>query len=199
MEEVLRRLRAARPTMIAIGGSAGALDPLNQLLLALPPSLPASVLVVIHTLRERRNSLVTALTDMCALRIYEAEDKARPGPGCLYVAPADYHLLLEVGQSLALSTDQLVYYSRPSIDVLFESVAYACGAKAFGILLSGASEDGARGLACMREKGALTWVQAPTSAAVPFMPQTALALAPHAALETAYMARVLAEWGHAGE
>jgi two-component system, chemotaxis family, protein-glutamate methylesterase/glutaminase len=195
MKDALKRLRETQPTTIAIGGSAGALDPLSQLLLALPPSLPASVLVVIHTLRERRNRLVTALTDMCALRVYEAEDKARPGPGCLYVAPSDYHMLLEVGESLALSTDRLVYYSRPSIDVLFESVAYACGAKALGILLSGASEDGARGLACMREKGALTWVQTPASAAVPLMPRTALALAPHAELETASMARLLSEWG----
>ena len=99
---------------------------------------------------------------------------------------------------MALSADRPVHYSRPSIDVLFESAALAFGPRVLGILLSGASADGATGLASIRNRGGLTWVQSPDSARVPLMPREALALAPHSTLTVEEMTRNLVEWGYAG-
>ena len=124
---------------IVIGGSAGALEALDSLLPALPARFPAAVFVVLHLPRERPSMLAEVYAAKCALPVEEAEDKTRVRPGMVYFAPPDYHLLIEQGRCLALSVDEPVNLSRPSIDVLFESAADVYGPSLMGIILSGAS------------------------------------------------------------
>ena len=112
----------------------------------------------------------------CALPVREAEDKEPVEAGTLYVAPPDYHLLVDAGPRLSLSADDPVHYSRPSIDVLFESAADLYRSRLLGILLSGANEDGAAGADAIRRAGGLTIVQNPDTALSSQMPQSALRL-----------------------
>ena len=189
----------SRPmALIVIGGSAGALEVLVDLLAALPRTFPAPVVVVVHLPADSNGSFAELLRAKCSLAVAEAEDKLVPTAGGVYVAPADYHLLFERHGAMALSADRPVHYSRPAIDVLFESAALAFGPRVLGILLSGASADGAKGLASIRNRGGLTWVQSPDSARVPLMPREALALASHPTLSAEEMTRNLVEWGYAG-
>jgi two-component system, chemotaxis family, protein-glutamate methylesterase/glutaminase len=198
MPQPVDELRERQMAVIAIGGSAGALEVLIDLLCALPRPFPIPVVIVVHLPADSDGSLAALLRSTCALDVAEAEDKLTPEAGCLYVAPADYHLLFERHGAMALSADPPVHYSRPSIDVLFETAALAFGSRMLGILLSGASADGATGLAAIRDRGGLTWVQSPESARVSLMPREALALAPHDALTVEEMTRRLVEWGYAG-
>ena len=183
------------PAVVVVGASAGAVDALLQLLPPLPLALPVPLLVVVHVPADRRNALPGLFAHNSALAMCEAEDKMTPEPSTVYFAPPDYHLLIEADGSLALSVDEPVHYSRPAIDVLFESAAKAYGPRVLGILLSGASRDGAEGLAQIRDAGGHTWVQTPESAQVSVMPRAALELAPHATLDPATMGRALADWG----
>lgn len=160
---------------IVIGGSSGALDALNVLIPALPARLCAAVIIVLHLPRDRRSLLVDIFRERCALPVLEAEDQLWIQPGHLYFAPPDYHLLVDQGPRLALSVGAPVYFSRPSIDVLFDSAADCYGDRLMGILLSGANEDGAQGLAAIHAAGGRTVVQSPSSASMPTMPQAALA------------------------
>jgi two-component system chemotaxis response regulator CheB len=163
---------------IVVGGSAGALDALNQILPALPAGFSIPIALVLHVHPNKPSYLARLLGDRCALTVKEAEDKEPLAPATLYVAPPNYHLLVEPRRCLSLSVDAPVLFSRPAIDVLFESAAEAYGAELAGLLLTGGSEDGARGLAEIKRKGGLTIVQAPSTASVPTMPQAALRLAP---------------------
>src|SRR5215203_3933447 len=140
-------LRSRPVALIVIGGSAGALEVLVDLLVALPRTFPAPVVVVVHLPADADGSFLELLHSKCSLAVAEAEDKLVPTAGGVYVAPPDYHLLFERNGAMALSADRPVHYSRPAIDVLFESAALAFGARVLGILLSGASADGAKGLA----------------------------------------------------
>ena len=160
--------------MIVIGGSSGALDALAALLPALPPGYPLALAVVLHLPPTQPSHLVEVLQVKSSLPTREPDDKEPIVPGTLYVAPPNYHLLVERGRSFALSVDLPVLFSRPSIDVLFESAADAFGPHLAGVLLSGANEDGARGLARIAEAGGLTIVESPATAAVPTMPAAAL-------------------------
>jgi two-component system chemotaxis response regulator CheB len=113
----------------------------------------------------------------CALPLQEAFDKVAIEPGHVYVAPAGYHLLVEPGRTLALSVDEPVNFARPSIDVLFESAAYVYRARLLGIVLTGANDDGARGLATIRASGGYAWVQRPDTAVASVMPASAIEIA----------------------
>ncbi|WP_423194417.1 chemotaxis protein CheB [Cupriavidus sp. H18C2] len=165
---------------VVIGGSAGALEALNALLPMLPAHMVPPVVVVMHQMPSGPSLLPEIFTSRCVLPVLEAEDELAVQPGHLYVAPPDYHLLVERDPDapdavrLALSVDPPVRFSRPSIDVLFESAAYAWQRRALGILLSGANDDGARGLAAIRAAGGQAWVQTPESALVDTMPQEAI-------------------------
>jgi two-component system chemotaxis response regulator CheB len=132
------------------------------------------VFIVLHLPRERPSLLAEIFTPKCALKVKEAEDKMRVEPGTVYFAPPDYHLLLDEGPQLALSIDELVHFSRPSIDVLFESAADIYGERLMGIILTGANDDGAAGLAAIHRAGGVTIVQEPDSAQVPLMVLAAL-------------------------
>lgn len=194
----LDALRAHDPRLVAVGASAGAVEALLELLPELPATLPAPVLVVVHVPRDRKSALPALFAARCGVRVAEAEDKIDADAGTVYFAPAGYHLLVERDGRLALSSDELVNLSRPSIDVLFESAAFAFGPRALGIVLSGANADGAHGLALIRQRGGLAWVQDPGTAQVSYMPDAAIAAAsPDAVLAPSAMARVLAAWGAA--
>jgi two-component system, chemotaxis family, protein-glutamate methylesterase/glutaminase len=162
---------------IVMGGSAGALDALSQILPALPAAFPIPIALVLHVLPTKPSYLAAVLGARSALTVKEAEDKEPLAPATLYVAPPNYHLLVEQRGCFSLSVDDPVLFSRPSIDVLFESAADAFGPALLGVLLTGGSEDGARGLAEIKRKGGLTIVQAPSTASVPTMPAAALRLA----------------------
>lgn len=159
---------------VAVGGSAGSLSVLLAILPRLPGDYPWPVLAVAHLHPRQKGGFVDLLDQRSSLRVKEAEDKEAIAPGQVYFAPADYHLLLEPGLTLALSADDKVRFSRPSIDVLFESAALACRSRLVGVLLSGAGDDGARGLRRIRELGGLAVVQDPARAEHPAMPQNAL-------------------------
>lgn len=198
MGQSLDGLRGRQLSVIAVGGSAGAIEVLVAMLAALPQTFPAAVVVVVHLPADSDGSFADLLRAKCLLQVSEAEDKQVPAAGGIYVAPAEYHLLFERHGAMALSADPAVHYSRPSIDVLFESAARAFGPRLLGILLSGASADGAAGMLTMKNLGALTWVQSPQSARVPLMPREALALAPHSTLTVEEMTRNLVEWVYVG-
>jgi two-component system, chemotaxis family, protein-glutamate methylesterase/glutaminase len=162
--------------VLVMGGSAGALDALARILPHLTAGCAVPVAIVVHVAPTRSNGLAAVLRTTSGLPVQEAEDKEPLQAGKIYVAPPDYHLLIEREGTLALSSDAPVHYSRPAIDVLFESAADARGATVAGVLLSGASPDGAHGLAAIAEAGGVTIVQSPASARAPNMPEAALAM-----------------------
>jgi two-component system, chemotaxis family, protein-glutamate methylesterase/glutaminase len=170
---------AARPIeAIVIGGSAGALEALGAILPALSPDVAIPIVIVLHVPPAKTSYLPEVLGARCALPVKEAEDKEPLAAGTVYVAPNNYHLLIEKKRYFSLSVDDPVHYSRPSIDVLFESAADAYGPALAGVLLTGASEDGARGLARIKAAGGETLVQSPLTALARTMPEAALRLAP---------------------
>jgi two-component system chemotaxis response regulator CheB len=137
---------------------------LCELLPALSRESQAAVFVVLHLPRDRPSLLVDVFSQKCELAVREAEDKEPVIPGTVYFAPPNYHLLVDAGPQLALSADDLVNHSRPSIDVLFDSAAQVYREHLLGIILSGANEDGAEGLAAVHDAGGLTVVQEPQTA-----------------------------------
>lgn len=195
LTEAIAALHRQPPVLVAVGASAGAAQALGQLLPKLPPALPAAIVVVVHMPPGVPSALRALVRSLCPLSVVEVDDKMALEPGTVYTAVPDYHLLVDDGPTAALSADPPVARSRPSIDVLFESVAETCRERALGILLSGANDDGAAGLARMRAFGALTWVQRPDTAEMTAMPEAALARAPHLALAPAEMGDALAAWG----
>ena len=155
---------------VVIGASAGGVEALSVLLPALPAGLPMPVFVVLHLPRERPSLLVEIFQPKCALPVREAEDKEPVEAGVVYIAPPDYHLLVDTGPRISLSADEPVHFSRPSIDVLFESAADIYGARLLAIVLTGANEDGAAGAAAVEQAGGKVLVQHPDSAQSSLMP-----------------------------
>lgn len=162
--------------IIVIGGSAGAIDALSKILRELPAGFAIPIAVVVHLPPGRPSALAEVLASKGVLSVREADDKEPIQPGNVYVASPGYHLLVEREGWFSLSVDELVHFSRPSIDVLFESAAEARTTGAVGVLLSGANEDGALGLKRIREAGGTTVAQAPATALVPAMPEAAIAM-----------------------
>lgn len=169
---------------IVIGASAGGIEALSQLLPALPATLQAAVAIVQHIPRQRPSLLAELFAAKCGLPVHEAVDKQPVQPGHVYFAPPDYHLLVDRSRtqrgaaSFALSIDEPVHYSRPSIDVLFESAAEVYRHRLLGIVLTGANTDGATGLARIHALGGTTLVQAPETAAASLMPEAARRASP---------------------
>jgi len=160
--------------LIAVGASWGGLHAVSQLLSALDPNLPAAVVVALHRAAEA-TGLAEALQEHTQLVVTEAEDKDDLVRGHVYVAPSDYHLLVESDGSVALSIDERVQFARPSIDVLFESAADAYRERCVGVVLTGLNEDGAAGLARIKELGGVAIVQDPRTAERGEMPTAAIA------------------------
>lgn len=160
---------------VVIGVSAGGLEVMKRLLPLIPAGFPLPVIVVqhLHPLQDR--FFLEILGRSCALEVREAEEKERAVPGVVYFAPPNYHLLMELDATFSLSVDEKVNYSRPSLDVLFETAAEAFGRGLIGIVLTGAGKDGAVGLRRIKEKGGITIVQDPATAEFPLMPSAAMA------------------------
>ena len=147
---------------------------LKTILGLLKKELSVPIIIVQHTGPNAGDYMARHLDATSALNVKEADEKEKLMPGTVYIAPANYHLLVESNETLSLSLDERVNYSRPSIDVLFESAADVFAADLIGIVLTGANNDGSKGLKRIKEAGGLAIVQAPESAEVPAMPQSAL-------------------------
>ncbi len=175
-EEVRKR----GPRAIAIGGSAGSIEALRVLLPELPGGVRMPVLVALHIAAATKGDRWPLVFPTCQVSVQEAEDKEIAEPGRVYIAPPDYHLLVDSAGCLSLSTDPPVHLSRPSIDVLLQSAAWAYADRLLGIVLSGANADGADGLLEIHRCGGLCWVQSPDEAVAPAMPRAALQAVPSA-------------------
>lgn len=169
-----------KPEAVVIGASAGAIDALAAILPVLPAAYPLPILVAIHLPPDQNSVLVEIFGPKCRVEVREAEDKEPIRPGTVYFAPPDYHLLVETDRRLSLSSEEPVLFSRPAIDVLFESAADAYSDSLIGVVLTGASRDGAQGLRAIQAVGGAALVQRPDRAHSPAMPQAALDACPGA-------------------
>lgn len=167
-----------RPEIVAIGTSLGGLAAVLAIIPRLPADLSVPVLLVQHRGTASEGGLAEMLSEYTPLRVEEAEDKTTLTAGTLYVAAPDYHLLVEAPGTIALSTEAPVQFARPSIDVLFETAAEAYGAGVLAVLLTGASADGAAGLAHVKALGGRAIVQDPATAECATMPAAGIAAAP---------------------
>lgn len=161
---------------IVLGASAGGVSALLTVMACLPKGFAIPLVCVLHLPDDHDSQLAGVFTRKLGRPVREARDKESIEAGIIYVAGPGYHLSVERDRSLSLSQEERVHYSRPSIDILFESAADAYGAALAGVLLTGANEDGAAGLARIHRHGGLSIVQDPAEAQVPAMPAAALAL-----------------------
>lgn len=161
-------------TLLAIGGSAGSLDPLRRVLSALPPKKEFAVVCVLHLLSRQKSLLPKIFGEDSPWAVKEAESTEPVQPGTVYLAPPDYHLSIEADRTFALSNEEAVMFSRPSIDLFFESAARVYKNQMAGLILSGANDDGTRGLLRVLKQGGLGYVQDPETADFKEMPGAAL-------------------------
>lgn len=161
---------------VVIGVSTGGVTALKRLLGALPVNFPIPILVTTHITPDSDDALAVLLDSLCAIRVKEADEHETIIPGTVYLAPANYHLLIERSGNLSFSIDPPVNFARPSVDVLFESAAEVYGAAVIGIILTGAGFDGSRGLLKIKNNGGMAIVQDPVDAEMDSMPRSALKL-----------------------
>jgi two-component system, chemotaxis family, protein-glutamate methylesterase/glutaminase len=166
-------------SIVAIGTSWGGLSAMSQLLGSLPEEFPIPIVVVQHRGKDSDRLLVQLLQDATGLKVCEIEDKDVLCAGTVHVAPADYHVLVESGY-LSLTLEEPVRFSRPSIDVMFTSAADAYGPATIGVILTGANEDGSKGLADIVRRGGCALIQDPKTAEIKIMPEAALRATPTA-------------------
>jgi two-component system chemotaxis response regulator CheB len=180
----VRELTSVKAEAVVIGASAGALEALSVILPSLPADYGLPLLIVVHVPPDRKSLLAELFQAKCRIEVREADDKEPIRGGTAYFAPPDYHLLVEPDKSLSLSDDEPVFYSRPSIDVLFESAADAYGPSLIAVVLTGANRDGADGLKAIAEAGGMAIVQSPEGAYASAMPEAAIAECPGARVLT---------------
>lgn len=161
---------------VVIGGSAGSFQGMVRILSQLPKGFPLPIIMCLHRLKHVRNGFVEALSIKSVVQVTEPHDKENIKKGAVYLAPANYHMSVELGNHFALSTEEMVNNSRPAIDITLSTAAFVYREKLIGILLSGANRDGAAGMKSIREKGGLTLVQEPTECMIDTMPKAALAV-----------------------
>ena len=159
---------------IVIGASAGGTKALNTILTELPKAFPLPIIIVIHRYYDEGSLLISQFRRDCQMEVRETADKEKITNGCIYFAPADYHVLIEENKTFSLSHDPEVNFARPSIDVLFDSAAYVYGNSLIGIICTGANSDGSNGLMHIKERGGLSIVQDPETAESKAMPKSAL-------------------------
>ena len=169
----VRRVAHPRYDLIAIGASAGGLHALTEVLRPIPLDFPG-IVVVQHLDPKHKSHLANLLARRTSKQVKEAEHGEPILPGIVYIAPPDQHLLVGPGK-IQLAHSQLVHFSRPSIDLMFESVAGMYGSRSVGVILSGSNHDGAVGIRALREAGGTTMAQDPTTAEFHTMPQAAIA------------------------
>ena len=161
---------------IVIGGSAGSFQGVVKILSCLPPDFELPIILCLHRLKHVRNGFVEALSIKSTKPVIEPHDKESIKKGRVYLAPSNYHLSVELGNSFSLSTEEMINNSRPSIDVTLESAAYVFRHRLIGILLSGANSDGAVGMKRIKDRGGLTIIQDPEECMIKTMPTAALNL-----------------------
>lgn len=166
-------------SVVAVGTSWGGLSAMTKLLGGLPQDFPIPIVIVQHRGKDSNDLLSQLLQDSTELTVCEIEDKDALSPGRVHVAPANYHVMIEPGYA-SLTIEEPVRYSRPSIDVMFDSAAATYGPTAIGVVLTGANEDGAKGLAHIVERGGRALVQDPETAEIPVMPKAAIKAVPSA-------------------
>ncbi len=167
-------VRGRRFRAVVVGVSSGGVEALRVMLGGLPKDFPLPVMIVAHLSHEADNGLARLLDDLCGIRVKEADELERAVAGTVYLAPPNYHLLVERDGTLSLSVDAPVRFARPSVDVLFESAADAFGPALIGVVMTGAGSDGSSGLKRIKEAGGVTVVQDPDEAAVDPMPRSAI-------------------------
>jgi two-component system, chemotaxis family, protein-glutamate methylesterase/glutaminase len=177
MRTTLPRNFRASVEAVAIGASAGGIDALFTALQGLERPIRGSIMIVLHLPEDHESRLVEVFASRVAVDVQEAQPGAPVASGKVYFAPPGYHLLVEADRTFALSCDPPVLFSRPSIDVLMESCADVYGPEVAGVVLTGANEDGARGLAAIKAAGGMAVVQDPKEAQHPTMPLAAIAAA----------------------
>ncbi len=165
--------------VVGIGTSWGGLAAMTKLLGGLPRDFGLPVVVVQHRGKDSDRLLSELLQDATDMKVCEVEDKDPLEPGTVHIAPANYHVLIDAGY-LSLTVEEPVRFSRPSIDVMFSSAADTYGSRAIGVVLTGANEDGARGLSHMVKRGGRALVQDPKTAEIPIMPVAAIKAVPSA-------------------
>lgn len=176
--------------LVAIGASSGGLEAMITMLQHLPAAYTTPTVLVLHQRANRESGVPEMLSRYTHLAVVEPEDKQRIDPGYLYVAPPNYHLLVEREKTFSLSLDAPVNYSRPSIDMLLESAAIAYGANLIACVLSGANADGTAGAQIVKQRGGRVYVQTPESSTMPIMP---LSVAKHVSIDGAFPPVVLAQ------
>ncbi len=168
-------MHGGRPQLVLIGASLGGLSAIPVILGALPRDFPNPIVIVQHrAILSDDSGLVEAMQRGCPLMVREVEDKDRLAAGRVYLAPADYHLLIE-GDHMTLSTEARVLHARPSIDVLFDSAAESHADRVVGVILTGASRDGVLGAQKIKQRGGIVVVQDPATAECKVMPAAAIA------------------------
>ena len=159
---------------IVIGTSAGGLDAISKLFHQLPVNYPIPIIVIQHRAKDQRELLEEVLQSKCKIVIKQADEKEMIKGGFAYIAPPGYHLLIEQDRSFSLSSDDLVSFSKPSIDVLFETAAEVFKENLIGLILTGANSDGAAGIMAIKKFKGLTIAQSPKEAQYPYMPQSSI-------------------------
>jgi two-component system, chemotaxis family, protein-glutamate methylesterase/glutaminase len=161
---------------VVIGGSAGSFQGMVKILSQLPKGFPLPIIMCLHRLKHVRNGFVEALSIKSVVQVTEPFDKENIKKGGVYLAPANYHMSVELGNYFALSTEEMVNNSRPAIDITLSTCAFVYKERLIGILLSGANRDGAAGMKSIHDKGGLTLVQEPSECMIDTMPKAALAI-----------------------
>jgi two-component system chemotaxis response regulator CheB len=160
--------------LVVIGGSAGSLQVILEMIKKLNSRIAVPVLLVLHRKAYSNNILHALLQQLSHLPVVEIDDKTEIENNTLYIAPADYHVLFENKKTMSLDSSEKMNYSRPSIDVTFRSAAEIYGESLIGVLLSGANADGVQGLKCIKKINGKVWIQDPETAEVDYMPRHAL-------------------------
>lgn len=163
---------------IVIGGSAGSFQVMTKILARIPKEYPLPIIICSHRLKHIKSGFIEALAIKSQKDVVEPTDKDAVKKGKVYLAPANYHLNIEIGQTFSLSTEEMVNNSRPAIDITLETAAYAYKEKLIGILLTGANKDGGKGMKKIADYGGLTIVQDPAECLIDTMPKAALDLTP---------------------
>ena len=161
---------------VVIGGSAGSFQGIIRILSQIPADFPLPIITAMHRLKHVRHGFVEVVSMKSALKIVEPDDKETIRKGLVYLAPANYHMSVELGNYFSLSTEDMVHSCRPSIDITLSSAAYVYRNRLVGILLSGANHDGAVGMKNIKDKGGVTIVQNPSTCMIDTMPRAAMSL-----------------------
>ncbi|TRX57757.1 chemotaxis protein CheB [Fulvivirga sp. M361] len=159
---------------VVIGGSAGSFQGIVKILSNLPPNFPLPIIMCLHRLKHVRNGFVEALSLKSIVEVTEPFDKENIKKGKIYLAPANYHMSVELGHYFSLSTEEMINNSRPAIDITLGTAAYVYRDKLVGILLSGANKDGGLGMKYIKDRGGITIVQEPSECMIDTMPRAAM-------------------------